>query len=197
VHCGKFLKIIYTNFSMINSLIGFIILSLISPFLLIIGIMIMVYSGLPILFKQRRIGQDNIEFFIYKFRTMKVNTPDVASHLISDIKYNYTKIGPFLRKYSLDELPQLINIVKGNMNFIGPRPALYNQKNLINLRKSLGVDKLKPGITGWAQVNGRDSLTSKEKVKNDVYYLKHKSFLLDFKIIILTLLNVIKSKDAK
>jgi len=182
---------------MINSLIGFIILSLISPFLLIIGIMIMVYSGLPILFKQRRIGQDNIEFFIYKFRTMKVNTPDVASHLISDIKYNYTKIGPFLRKYSLDELPQLINIVKGNMNFIGPRPALYNQKNLINLRKSLGVDKLKPGITGWAQVNGRDSLTSKEKVKNDVYYLKHKSFLLDFKIIILTLLNVIKSKDAK
>ena len=182
---------------MINSLIGFIILSLISPFLLIIGIMIMVYSGLPILFKQRRIGQDNIEFFIYKFRTMKVNTPDVASHLISDIKYNYTKIGPFLRKYSLDELPQLINIVKGNMNFIGPRPALYNQKNLINLRKSLGVDKLKPGITGWAQVNGRDSLTSKEKVKNDVYYLKHKSFLLDFKIIILTFLNVIKSKDAK
>jgi O-antigen biosynthesis protein WbqP len=169
------------------------LLTLFSPILIIISIVIILDDGFPIFFKQKRIGKNNIHFLIYKFRTMKKNTPDIPTHLMTHNKNVYTKIGPFLRKYSLDELPQLINIIKGEMNFIGPRPALYNQKDLIRERTKINIHHLKPGVTGWAQTNGRDELEIDEKVKMDFYYLKNQSFSLDIKILFLTFIKSIKS----
>ena len=148
-------------------------------------------------FKQKRVGLNNVHFWIYKFRTMKKDAPDIATHLVKDGTSLYTSIGPFLRKFSLDELPQLMNILKGDMTFIGPRPALYNQDDLIDLRSKAGVHHLKPGVTGWAQVNGRDELSIPDKVKMDEYYLKNKSLWLDIKILFLTLLKVFKAEGVK
>ena len=128
---------------------------------------------------------------------MKKNTPDIPTHLVKNGKSLYTAIGPFLRKYSIDELPQLINIVKGDMTFIGPRPALYNQDDLIELRTQAGVDRLIPGVTGWAQVNGRDELSIPDKVKMDEYYLKNKSLWLDIKILFMTVFKVFKTEGVK
>ena len=127
---------------------------------------------------------------------MKKDTPDIPTHLVKDEKSLYTAIGPFLRKFSLDELPQLINIMKGDMTFIGPRPALYNQDDLINLRTKAGVHTLLPGVTGWAQVNGRDELSIPDKVKMDIYYLENQSLLLDIKIIFMTVLKVFKTEGV-
>jgi len=127
---------------------------------------------------------------------MKKDTPDIATHLVNDSDSLYTAIGPFLRKYSIDELPQLINIVKGDMTFIGPRPALYNQDDLIELRTKAGVETLLPGITGWAQVNGRDELSIPDKVKMDIYYLENQSLWLDIKIIFMTVLKVFKTEGV-
>ena len=127
---------------------------------------------------------------------MKKNTPDIPTHLVKNGKSLYTAIGPFLRKYSIDELPQLINIVKGDMTFIGPRPALYNQDDLIELRTQAGVDRLIPGVTGWAQVNGRDELSIPDKVKMDEYYLKNKSLWLNIKILFKTVIKVFKSEGV-
>ena len=163
-----------------------------SPILILIAIAIMLNSGFPILFKQKRVGQNNAYFWIYKFRTMKRNTPNIATHLFEDSASFYTSIGLFLRKFSLDELPQLFNILKGDMIFIGPRPALYNQDDLIKLRTQVGVHLLMPGLTGWAQVNGRDELSIKKKVKMDEYYFKNKSLLLDIKILFMTVFKVFK-----
>ena len=157
----------------------------------------MLDDGLPIFFKQKRVGLNNVHFWIYKFRTMKKDAPDIATHLVKDGTSLYTSIGPFLRKFSLDELPQLMNILKGDMTFIGPRPALYNQDDLIDLRSKAGVHHLKPGVTGWAQVNGRDELSIPDKVKMDEYYLKNKSLWLDIKILFLTLLKVFKAEGVK
>ena len=137
-------------------------------------------------------GQNNAHFWIYKFRTMKKNAPDIATHLVKDGNSLYTFTGPFLRKFSFDELPQLINILKGDMVFIGPRPALYNQDDLIELRTQVGVHRLVPGVTGWAQVNGRDELSIPDKVKMDEYYLKNKSLWLDIKILFMTVFKVFK-----
>ena len=145
-------------------------------------------------FKQKRVGLNNVHFWIYKFRTMKKDAPDIATHLVNDSDSLYTAIGPFLRKYSIDELPQLINIVKGDMTFIGPRPALYNQDDLIELRTQTGVHTLMPGVSGWAQVNGRDELSIPEKVKMDEYYLKNKSLLLNIKILFMTVFKVFKTE---
>ena len=128
---------------------------------------------------------------------MKKDTPDIATHLVNDSDSLYTAIGPFLRKYSIDELPQLINIVKGDMIFIGARPALYNQDDLIELRTQTGVHTLMPGVSGWAQVNGRDELSIQEKVKMDVYYLKNKSLWLDIKILFMTIFKVFKTEGVK
>ena len=128
---------------------------------------------------------------------MKKDTPDIATHLVNDSDSLYTAIGPFLRKYSIDELPQLINIVKGDMTFIGPRPALYNQDDLIELRTQAGVHSLLPGVTGWAQVNGRDELSIPDKVKMDIYYLKNQSFWLNIKILWMTVLKVCKAEGVK
>jgi len=180
--------------SKISSLILLICLS---PVLLIGAIAIIVDDGFPILFKQKRVGLHNKLFWIYKFRTMKKDTPDIPTHLVNDGASLYTFLGPFFRKYSMDELPQLINILKGDMTFIGPRPALYNQEDLIDLRSKAGVHHLKPGVTGWAQVNGRDELSIPDKVKMDEYYLKNKSLWLDIKILFLTLLKVFKAEGVK
>ena len=161
--------------------------------MLIVAIAIIIDDGLPMFFKQKRVGLNNVHFWIYKFRTMKKNTPDIPTHLVEDSQILYTRVGPLLRRFSLDELPQLINILKGDMVFIGPRPALYNQDDLNNLRTEAGVQVLTPGVTGWAQVNGRDELSIPDKVKMDVYYLKNKSVWLDIKILFLTLLKVLKA----
>ena len=131
-----------------------------------------------------------------KFRTMRTNTPDVATHLLTDSDQYITPVGKFLRKTSLDELPQLWNILKGNMVFVGPRPALYNQDDLIQLRTENGVHQLVPGITGWAQINGRDALTIPDKVALDIYYFKNRSFALDLKILAGTVLTVFMGKDV-
>ena len=171
----------------------FVIITLVILSIPIIIISLLVFSSSkrPILFWSDRVGIYNSIFKMPKFRTMKINTPPLATHLLSSSDKYVTKVGSFLRKISLDELPQLWSILKGDMTFVGPRQALFNQYDLIELRKKNGVDILKPGITGWAQINGRDNITIEEKVNLDIYYLKNKSFFLDFKIIILTLIKVI------
>ena len=173
--------------------IFFVIITLIilSIPIIIISLLVLFTSTGPILFWSDRIGIYNSIFKMPKFRTMKIDTPPLATHLLSSSDKYVTKIGSFLRKNSLDELPQLWSIFKGEMTFVGPRPALFNQYDLIELRKKNGVDILKPGITGWAQINGRDNITIEEKVNLDIHYLKNKSFFFDFKIIILTLIKVI------
>ncbi len=149
-------------------------------------------SGFPVIYRSKRVGQDNVHFSMPKFRTMRVNAPTVATDLLENPAQYLTTIGPFLRKTSLDELPQLISILRGQMSIVGPRPALFNQTDLIKHRAAKGVDDLKPGLTGWAQVNGRDDLSDEEKVAYDFEYLQNRSLLLDMKIIWLTVLKVIK-----
>ena len=165
--------------------------------MLIVAIAIIIDDGLPMLFKQKRVGLNNVHFWIYKFRTMKKDAPDIATHLVKDSTPLYTSIGPFLRMFSFDELPQLINILKGDMIFIGPRPALYNQDDLNNLRTEAGVQVLTPGVTGWAQVNGRDELSIPDKVKMDIYYLENQSLWLDIKILFMTIFKVFKTEGVK
>ena len=179
-----------------SKIISLILLICLSPILLIVAITILVDDGFPILFRQKRVGQNNAHFWIYKFRTMKKDAPDIATHLVKDGTSLYTSIGPFLRKFSFDELPQLINILKGDMIFIGPRPALYNQDDLIELRTQAGVHTLIPGVTGWAQVNGRDELSIPDKVKMDEYYLKNKSLWLNIKILFMTVIKVFKTEGV-
>jgi O-antigen biosynthesis protein WbqP len=145
----------------------------------------------------KRIGINNDIFLMPKLRTMYSETPQLATDLMSKSSNNYiTPVGKFLRKTSLDELPQLWSVIKGDMSIVGPRPALFNQYNLAQIRTEKGVHVLKPGITGWAQINGRDHLNDEEKTKFDEYYLKHRSFLLDLKIILLTAKQIIVSKDV-
>ena len=180
-----------------SKIFSLILFLCISPILVIVALIIMIDDGFPILFRQKRVGLHNKHFWIYKFRTMKKDTPDIPTHLVDDPSTLFTKSGPFLRKFSFDELPQLINILKGDMTFIGPRPALYNQEDLIDLRSKAGVHHLMPGVTGWAQVNGRDELSIPDKVKMDEYYLKNKSLWLDIKILFLTLLKVFKAEGVK
>ena len=181
---------------MLNKISSIVLLICVSPILLIIAIAIIVDDGFPILFRQKRMGQNNTHFWSYKFRTMKKSTPDIATHLVKDGNSLYSSIGPFLRKFSFDELPQLINILKGDMIFIGPRPALYNQDDLIALRTQAGVHSLMPGVTGWAQVNGRDELSIPDKVKMDQYYLKNKSLWLNIKILFMTVFKVLKMEGV-
>ena len=179
---------------MLNRLLSFILLIILSPFFLIVALAILFEDGFPVFFTQKRIGK-NLSFFkIYKFRSMKKNTPNVATHLLINPERYLLQIGNFIRKTSLDELPNLINIVKGEMVFVGPRPALYNQDDLMSLRVAKGVDKLKPGITGWAQINGRDDISIEKKVELEEEYLNKKSFLFDLKIIIKTFTNVLFRK---
>ena len=179
-----------------TKIVSILLLICLFPIFAIVALAIIIDDGFPIFFRQKRIGINNDEFWIYKFRTMKKDTPDIATHLVKEARDYNTVIGPILRKLSIDELPQLINIVKGEMVFVGPRPALYNQDNLIKLRTEKNIHNLKPGVTGWAQVNGRDELSIPEKVKLDEYYLQNKSIILDIKILFMTGFQVIFPKGV-
>jgi O-antigen biosynthesis protein WbqP len=177
---------------MYNRIFASILFLLLFPIILIIGIIILIEDGFPVFFKQKRVGLNYTFFEIYKFRSMKMSTPNVATHLLENPESYLLKIGRTLRKYSLDELPNLINIIKGEMLFVGPRPALYNQDDLMSLRVAAGVDKLKPGITGWAQINGRDEISIEAKVALEKEYLERKSLLFDFLIVFNTVIKVFK-----
>lgn len=179
------------DFSM--SLAAFIFLSL--PMLLT-ALAVRLTSPGPILYWSDRVGRNNTIFKMPKFRTMRTDTPAVATHLLGDPDRWLTPIGKFLRKSSLDELPQLWSILVGDMSIVGPRPALYNQNDLIALRTQKNVHGLTPGLTGWAQINGRDELPIPVKVEFDEWYLKHRSFLLDVKIIVLTFVKVLKKEGV-
>ena len=162
------------------------------PFFIIIILAVRITSRGPALYWSDRVGVNNAIFRMPKFRTMQVSTPAVATHLLADPDKYLTPIGSFLRKTSLDELPQLWSIIKGDMSFVGPRPALFNQDDLIALRSQFGVHELVPGLTGWAQINGRDELPIPDKVKLDVEYLHSQSFWFDLKILWLTFIKVVR-----
>ena len=182
---------------MLNRLFVLFLLFITLPMFMIIALVIFIEDGSPILFTQKRVGINYTFFNIYKFRSMKKNTPNVATHLLENPESYLLRIGRLLRKLSLDELPNLFNIIKGEMVFVGPRPALYNQDDLMTLRVAVGVDKLKPGITGWAQVSGRDEISIEEKVSFDREYLEQKSFWFDLKIILMTVSSVLSSRGVK
>ena len=164
---------------------------LLIPMLMIV-LLVRVTSKGPALYWSNRVGQNNKIFKMPKFRTMRLNTPAVATHLMSDPDAFLSPIGGFLRRTSMDELPQLFSILKGDMSFVGPRPALFNQDDLVALRNEKGVDQLKPGLTGWAQVNGRDELPIPEKVALDVEYMERRSYWFDMRILWMTFLRVVK-----
>ena len=181
---------------MISRFFSILLFIFFSPLLLIISLIILLEDGFPVFFTQKRVGVNYSFFNIYKFRSMKKDTPNVATHLLENPDQYLLKIGKFIRKTSLDELPNLINIIKGEMVFVGPRPALYNQDDLMDLRVATGVDKLKPGITGWAQINGRDDISIERKVNLEQEYLYRKSIHFDIEIIIKTFTNVLFSKGV-
>jgi O-antigen biosynthesis protein WbqP len=162
------------------------------PIFLFITLAVRLTSRGPVLYWSDRVGLNNSIFRMPKFRTMKINTPAVATHLLANPDQYLTSMGSFLRKTSLDELPQLWSIMKGDMSFVGPRPALFNQDDLIALRSQHGVHELVPGLTGWAQINGRDELPIPDKVKLDVEYLQRQSFWFDLKILWLTFIKVVR-----
>jgi O-antigen biosynthesis protein WbqP len=165
---------------------------LLLPLIILITFAVRVTSRGAVLYWSDRVGLCNIIFKMPKFRTMQINTPAVATHLLENPDQYLTPIGSFLRKTSLDELPQLWSIIKGDMSFVGPRPALFNQDDLITLRTQYGVHELVPGLTGWAQINGRDELPIPDKVKLDVEYLQRQSFWFDVKILWLTFIKVVR-----
>jgi O-antigen biosynthesis protein WbqP len=180
----------------IDFILAFISLIVLSPVFIIISLIIKFTSDGPVFFKQRRIGKNKKEFYILKFRTMRTDTPkDMPTHLLENPEAYITKIGKFLRRTSLDELPQLINILKGEMSFIGPRPALWNQYDLISERDKYGANDLYPGLTGWAQINGRDELPIDVKAKLDGEYVQKLGLFMDVKCFLLTILCVLK-KDG-
>jgi O-antigen biosynthesis protein WbqP len=161
-----------------------------------VALLVKFTSAGPVIYWSDRVGRNNRIFRMPKFRTMQINTPAVATHLLSDPKQFLTPAGSFLRKSSLDELPQLWSIIRCDMSFVGPRPALYNQQDLIGLRTKYGIDNLLPGLTGWAQVNGRDELPILDKVELDLEYMRHQSFIFDLKIILLTFLKVVSREGV-
>jgi O-antigen biosynthesis protein WbqP len=178
-------------------LTSLILLIGLAPVLLLIAIAIRLDSPGPALFRQRRSGRGSGEFVILKFRTMKAGTPDLASHLMQqEAARRITRLGAFLRRTSLDELPQLWNVLRGDMTLVGPRPALHNQDDLIALRQAAGIDALKPGVTGWAQVNGRDDLPIPRKVEMDRWYLERVGPLLDLEILARTVVVLFTGKGV-
>jgi len=165
--------------------------------MLIIALLVKITSKGPVLYWSDRVGKYNRIFKMPKFRTMMSDTPTMATHLMKNPEQYCTPVGSFLRKSSLDELPQLYSVLKGDMSFVGPRPALFNQDDLIELRTKKGIHKLIPGITGWAQINGRDDLPIPEKVDLDEYYLNNHSFMFDLKTLFMTLLSVVSSRGVQ
>lgn len=171
---------------------------LLSPLFLLIAVWVKLDSSGPILFCQKRIGINHNTFTIYKFRTMRVDTPkDTPTHLLQGSKSHITRSGQFLRKSSFDEFPQLINILKGEMSLVGPRPALWNQFDLIEEREKYNANSIRPGLTGWAQINGRDELPIPAKAMLDGEYVRKVSFIFDLQIIFKTVLSVIKTQGIK
>lgn len=167
------------------------------PFMIIFAIIIKCESRGPVLFKQKRVGKNKKEFTIYKFRTMRTDTPkDMPTHMLKNAESYITKFGGVMRKTSIDELPQIFNILKGDMSIVGPRPALYNQKDLIEERDKYNANSVRPGLTGWAQVNGRDELDIPVKAKFDGEYIEKISFMFDVKIFFKTIVNVFKSEGV-
>jgi len=179
-----------------NRIFAIFLLLLLFPLFLMVAFVIFLEDGFPIFFTQKRVGVNYTFFKIYKFRSMRKNTPNVATHLLINPDQYLLKIGKFIRKTSLDEIPNLINIIKGEMVFVGPRPALYNQDDLMEFRVATGVSELKPGITGWAQINGRDEISVAQKVQLEQEYLYKKSFLFDIEILVKTFTNVLFSKGV-
>ena len=178
----------------VSSLVGLILLS---PLFLLVAILIKLDSKGPIIFKQIRIGKNSKPFYIYKFRSMKIDAPNLSTEEFINASDFTTKVGKFIRKTSIDELPQLVNILKGDMSIVGPRPVIEREVRLLEIRKECNVDSILPGITGLAQINGRDNIDDYEKVKYDFEYLSKRNLVLDIKIIINTVLKVAKSGGIK
>lgn len=172
------------------------LLFILSMLMLVVGLMVKLTSKGPTLYWSYRVGINNTIFRMPKFRTMRIDTPAVATHLLNNPNSYLTPVGSFLRKYSLDELPQIYSVLKGDISLVGPRPALYNQDDLVGLRTERGIHKIIPGITGWAQVNGRDNLPIPVKVQLDEHYLKNKSFLFDLKILWMTVTKVARKEGV-
>ena len=172
-----------------------LLLVLIVP-MIIVALLVKTTSKGHFLYWSERVGVDNGIFQMPKFRTMRIDTPAVATHLLAEPDAYLTPIGPFLRRSSLDELPQLWSVLKGDMSFVGPRPALFNQDDLIALRTERGVHRLIPGITGWAQINGRDDIPIPKKVEFDEYYLHHRSFWFDLRILVMTFIKVTRAEGV-
>ncbi|MGE7950630.1 sugar transferase [Lysinibacillus xylanilyticus] len=182
---------------LLDIILSFIAIILFTVPMVIVSIVIKVTSKGPILFKQQRVGKNGIHFEIYKFRSMYTETPNVSTEDLGDPTSYITPVGKFIRKTSIDELPQLFNIIKGDMSIVGPRPALYNQYELIEMRNGVNVNSVRPGLTGYAQVMGRDFISDKEKVDYDQYYVDNKSIVLDIKIIWMTFFSVLKTEGVK
>ncbi|PKN76279.1 MAG: lipid carrier--UDP-N-acetylgalactosaminyltransferase [Deltaproteobacteria bacterium HGW-Deltaproteobacteria-10] len=178
-------------------LLGLLLLCFLSIPMILIALFVKLTSKGPALYWSDRVGINNTIFRMPKFRTMRFDTPEMATHLMDDPDRYLTSVGSFLRKFSLDELPQLWSVLKGDMSFIGPRPALYNQDDLVELRSKRGIHRLVPGVTGWAQVNGRDDIPIPLKVEYDAYYMKNKSIILDLKIVWMTAVNVLGKRGIK
>ncbi len=188
-------KIVKRWIDIIGAICGLIFLF---PLFVILALVIKLDSEGPIFFRQRRLGRDKKEFYILKFRTMKQDTPaNIPTHQLRDAKQYLTRSGKWLRKMSLDELPQLVNILKGDMSFIGPRPALWNQEDLIEKREQYGANHVPVGLSGWAQVNGRDKLSIEEKAKLDGEYARQFGFLMDVKCFLWTIQCVIKKEGIQ
>jgi len=181
----------------IDFILSLVAIVILSPLLLLIAILIKLDSEGPVLFKQKRIGMHKTHFYMLKFRTMRIDSPkDVPTHLLENPDQWITRVGKFLRKTSLDELPQLFNIIKGEMSIIGPRPALWNQDDLIAERDKYGANDVRPGLTGWAQVNGRDELPIEVKARYDGEYVQKMSFMFDLKCLLKTVVSVIKGEGV-
>ena len=180
-------------FDILASAIG---LAVLWPVMAIVAIAVRIDSKGPALHWSKRVGANSTLFAMPKFRSMKIDTPQVATHLLTDGKSHLTGIGGFLRRTSLDELPQLWSVLKGDMSLVGPRPALFNQDDLMELRRAAGVDRLRPGITGWAQVNGRDELPIPQKVAFEAEYLTRQTFLFDLRIIFGTVFGMFGGKGV-
>ena len=181
----------------IDFILSLVAIVILSPLLLLIAILIKLDSEGPVLFKQKRIGMHKTHFYMLKFRTMRIDSPkDVPTHLLENPDQWITRMGKILRKTSLDELPQLFNIIKGEMSIIGPRPALWNQDDLIAERDKYGANDVRPGLTGWAQVNGRDELPIEVKARYDGEYVQKMSFMFDLKCLLKTVVSVIKGEGV-
>ncbi|MGN4126676.1 sugar transferase [Lysinibacillus sphaericus] len=182
---------------LLDILLSFIAIIVFAMPMVVVGIVIKLNSKGPVLFKQKRFGKNGIHFEIYKFRSMYTETPNVSTEALGDPTIHITPVGKFIRRTSIDELPQLFNIFKGDMSIVGPRPALYNQYELIEMRNNVNVNSVRPGLTGYAQVMGRDFISDDKKVSYDKYYVDNMGIVLDLKIIWMTFFSVLNSEGVK